>query len=131
VASDAAVEAERAWVAALPFRFDQYFDVLGAKPEAECRLHLELWWAGQGVDGHTLQGIVALFDTQSVVVQPQGGHAAFKTGPISGMTGIRINRHNVYRNHRLGKALHRLVEVVLLPLHRGAPLAHVTLSRSL
>ncbi len=64
------------------------------------------------------------------MTEAQGGHAAFNTGSISGFTGIRVNRSRVYRNHRLRKAVHRLVEVVLLPIHRNAPLASVKLSRT-
>lgn len=128
-ASRAAVEAERAWVASLPFALERYFDVIAAEPEGLCRLHVELQWTTQGVDPRTLQGIVALFDTQARVPEAQGAYASFTTGPISGSTGIRVNRRNIYRNHRLAKAVHRLVDVVLLPIHRSAPLARVTLSR--
>lgn len=129
-ASRAAVAAERAWVASLPFPFEHYFDVIAAPPDAECRLLVQLEWRAQGVDARTLQGIIALMDTQSLVREVFGTRATFATGPISGGTGIRVNRSYIYRNHRLSKAVHRLVEVVLLPIHRDAPLARVTLSRS-
>jgi hypothetical protein len=129
-ASRAGVEAERAWVASLPFPLEHYFDVIAAEPSGECQLRVELWWTTQGVDPRTLQGIIALFDTQSSVIDAHGTHASFMTGPISGSTGIRINRSYVHRNHRLGKAVHRLVDVVLMPIHRNAPLACVRLSRT-
>ena len=130
MASRASVEAERAWVASLPFPLDWYFELLASEPDASVRVRVELWWSTSGVDARTLAGILALFDTDSTVLEVHGAHASFTTGRISGMTGIRINRSNVYRNHRLGKAVHRLVEVVLLPIHRNAPLARVKLSRS-
>src|SRR5262249_53938612 len=91
-ASRAAVEAERAWVASLPFTLERYFDVIGAQPEFECRLRVELSWTKQGVDARTLEGIIALFDTGSQVVEARGASATFVTGPISGRTGIRVNR---------------------------------------
>ncbi|MGZ3421437.1 MAG: hypothetical protein ACXWUG_15975 [Polyangiales bacterium] len=130
MASRAGVEAERAWVASLPFVLEHYFDVIAAQPDAECRLHVQLEWSTRAVDGRTLQGVIALFDTQSSVTEAGGTRATFSTGPISGSTGIRVNRSNVYRNHRLSKAVHRLVDVVLMPIHRDAPLARVKLSRS-
>lgn len=130
MASRAGVEAERAWAASLPFPMDWYFELLASEPRALSRIRVELWWAGQGVDPQTLQGLIALFDTAARVERSDHAHAAFTTGPISGMTGIRVNRVPVYRNHRLGAAVHRLVDVVLLPLHRNAPLARVKLSRA-
>lgn len=130
MASRASVEAERAWAASLPFPMDWYFELLASEPRAVSAIRVELWWAGQGVDPHTLQGLIALFDTGARVERSDGAYAAIATGPISGMTGIRVNRSNVYRNHRLGTAVHRLVDVVLLPLHRNAPLARVKLSRA-
>jgi hypothetical protein len=130
MASRAGVEAERAWAASLPFALEHYFDVIGAAPEGFCSLRVTLWWTSRGVDERTLQGLIALFDTQSTVLEVDGRHASFLTGQIEGFTGIRINRAPVYRNHRLGKAVHRLVDLVLLPMHRSAPLARVTLSRS-
>lgn len=129
MASRAGVEAERAWAASLPFALEHYFDVIAAEPDSEVRLRVELWWTAQGVDAGTLQGIIALMDTQSGVLEARGAYAAFATGPISGSTGIRINRANVYRNHRLGTAVHRLVDVVLMPIHQSRPLARVRLSR--
>lgn len=130
LASRAAVEAERAWVASLPFALDGYFELIASKPRGVSAVRVDLWWTNQGVDLPTLQGIIALFDTQSSINQAHDAHASFTTGPISGSTGIRINRAYVYRNHRLGTAVHRLVEVVLMPIHRNAPLARVKLLRT-
>lgn len=130
-ASRAAVERERAWVASLPFTFDWYFELLASHPQAMSRLRVELWWSAEGVDLATLEGVVALFGTDARVSEIQGGYAAIVTGPISGRTGIRVNRSFVHRNHRLGMAVHRLVDRVLLPIHRSAPLARVKLSRAL
>jgi hypothetical protein len=129
-ASRAAVQAERVWVASLPFALERYFDVIAADPSSECRMQVELWWTTPGVDPRILQGIIALFDTESSVTESGGAHASFTTGSISGSTGIRVNGAHIYRNHRLGKAFHRLVDVVLLPIHRSAPLARVKLSRT-
>ncbi len=129
-ASRAGVEAERAWVQSLPFALERYFDVIGAVPEDEVRLRVDLWWTAQGVDPRTLQGIVALFDPRSTVAEAQGACTSFTTGPISGSTGITVNDSSVYRNHRLSKTVHRLVDVVLMPIHRNRPLASVRLSRA-
>ena len=128
MASRASVEAERAWAASLPFALDWYFELLSSRPSSEHRVVVDLWWNAQAVDAPTLQGIIALFHPESVVREAKDGHASFTTGPISGSTGIRIDRRSVYRNHRLGKEIHRLVDVVLMPIHRNAPLVRVRLS---
>ena len=129
MASRAGVEAERAWVASLPFALDWYFELLASDPQYETRVSVDVWWTTGGVDRATLQGVIALFDTESRVVEVHGGHASFTTGPISGMTGIRVNRVSVLRNHRLGTTVHRLVDEVLMPIHRNAPITRVKLSR--
>jgi hypothetical protein len=128
LASRAAVDAERAWVASLPFALEHYFTVIGAGPAPECCLNVELEISRELAPG-LVQGVIANYDPESRVLEASGTRIHFRTGPISGSTGIRINRSNVYRNHRLGKAVHRLVDVVLLPIHRSAPLARVKLSR--
>lgn len=129
-ASRAGVEAERAWVASLPFALEWYFELLASDPQARSRVKVELWWQAEGIDQRTLEGLVALVDTGARVLEIQPGYAAFATQPISGSTGIRVNRSKVCRNHRLGIAVHRVVDVVLAPLHRSAPLARVKLSRT-
>jgi hypothetical protein len=130
LASPAGVEAERAWAASLPFAFDWYFELLASPPSGITRVRVEITWASRGVDAQTLQGVIALFDTDSRVVEARNERAEITTGTISGSTGIRVNRVYVYRNHRLGTAMHRFVDVVLLPLHRNAPIARVKLSRA-
>ena len=130
LSSRAALEAERAWVASLPFALEGYFDVIGAPPEIRCRLRVELWWEGPGVDPETLQGVAALFDTEARLIEVKSGYASLTSGPISGRIIARARRSNILRNHRFGKVVHRLVDVFLLPIHRSAPLARVTLSRS-
>jgi hypothetical protein len=127
-ASRAAVEAERAWAASLPFPFERYFELLACDPSSQYRVRVELWWSTQGVDRPTLEGIVALFDPASRVLEVERGHAVFTTGPISGSTGIRVNRVSIYRNHRLAKAVHRLVDTVLLPIHKNGGLVRVRVS---
>jgi hypothetical protein len=129
-ASRAGVEAERAWLASLPFPLEWYFELLASDPHASSRVKVELWWQAEGIDLRTLEGLVALMDTGAQVLEIQAGYAAFATQPLSGSTGIRVNRRNVYRNHRLGLAVHRVVDVVLAPIHRSAPLARVKLSRT-
>ena len=129
VASRAAMEAERAWVAALPFAFEGYFETLSAEPSAVCKLRIELVWQTVGADPATLQGVVGLLDTDARVTQAAADVATITSGVVSGATGIRINRVPVHRNHRVATYLHRLVEVVLLPVHRNRPLARVSVSR--
>ena len=57
------------------------------------------------------------------------GRAAARVlgGLVSGITGIRINRVSIYRNHRLPAHIHAVVEQVLLTLHRSHPIARVSL----
>lgn len=128
-ASRAGLEAERAWVAALPFALEGYFEVIGAAPEVRCRLRVELWWKGPGVDPDTLQGVAAQFDSQARLIEVKSGFASLTTGPISGRIIAQARRSNILRNHRFGKVVHHLVAAFLLPIHRSAPLACVKLSR--
>ena len=129
LASQAAMAAERAWVASLPFELEGYFEVLAAEPSAVCKLRVELVWQTVGADPATLQGVVGLLDTDARVTERAADAATITSGVVSGATGIRINRVPVHRNHRVAAYLHRLVDVVLLPVHRNRPLARVSVTR--
>ena len=91
-------------------------------------LTIDLAWQSTGADERTLQGIVGLLDTEACVKSEAYG-TTIRTGRISGLTGIRINRASVYRNHRVAKYLHGLVDVVLMPVHRNRALASVRVTR--
>lgn len=130
IASRAAVRDERAWIASLPFKLEHYVDVLSEVPEVSCRLRVELHWQGPGLSAHTLQCAVALFDARARVIEAREGFASFTSSPISGRFGPRTRRsYFALRNHRLALAVHQLVELALVPIHRHAPLVRVRLSR--
>ncbi len=77
LASRAAVAAERAWVAALPFRLENYFNVIAAKPEGECCLDVKLE-TSRPLARDTVQGVIALFDTRSTVLEVTGTQVRFR-----------------------------------------------------
>lgn len=124
------VQAERAYVASLPFPLEGYFEALSGEPQGFCKLRIELEWRASGTDPATLQGVFGLIDTAARVTTCDAGAASVTTGPISGITNIRVNRVPVYRNHGLAKYLRRLIEQVLLPLDRNAGIARVRVVRA-
>jgi hypothetical protein len=132
VASVAQLDAEHDWIAKLPFAFEGYFEALSTEPERFTRLQIELAWQGDGPDLPTLQGIVGLLDTDARVTSAprDGDGATIMTGRVSGYTGITIDREPIYRNHEVAKYLHRLVDVVLLPVHHDRALSSVRVMRT-
>jgi len=136
-ATRARVAAETAWAASLPFALRGYFEVLAADPVASCALEVELAWgdAAGAPSLETVQGILGTIDTAARVVPHGGGTAVgIRSGSISGSTGIssgsKRNPIYVYRNHRFVAYTHRLVEEVLLPLHRSHAIARVAMKRA-
>jgi hypothetical protein len=137
VATRARVTAERAWATSLPFALDGYFDVLAAEPVAWCALEITLAWenptGAPGVD--TVQAIFGTSDTAAKVQHGAGaGTVGVRSDVISGSTGIssgsKRNPVYVYRNHRFVAYTHRLVDEVLLPLHRSHAIARVSMGRA-
>jgi hypothetical protein len=131
-ASRARVEAERAWSASLPFRLDGYFEALAAVPSGQCWLRVVVAWAGAGAppDASLVQGALGVVDTSARVTEAAAEGLTIETGPISGATGIRVNRVWVYRNTRVVAYVHDLVDRVLVPLHRTRAIARVALARA-
>ena len=136
IATRARVAAERAWAASLPFALQGYFEVLAAEPVAWCALEVELAWgdAGGAPSLETVQGILGTIDTAARVVPYGGGTAVgIRSDLISGSTGIstggKRNPVYVYRNHRFVAYTHRLVDEILLPLHRSHAIARVSMKR--
>jgi hypothetical protein len=131
-ATRARVAAERAWAASLPFAVDGYFDLLAQDPVIACRLLVELTWGpGRKPAPEIVRGAFGLWDA-GVGVEP--GKAATMnargspfmcgryTRGYAGLSPAVPNRHLVGR-------VHRLVEKVLLPLHRSCALERVSLRR--
>jgi hypothetical protein len=128
VATPAQVDAERAWVASMPFGLEGYFETLSAQPETYVRLEIQLAWQAVGVDVSMLRGVVGLLDTEAQVTSTQDG-VTLATGKISGSTGVAVNRVPICGNHEVAKYLHKLVDVVLLPVHHNCPLTRVRVTR--
>jgi hypothetical protein len=59
----------------------------------------------------------------------RGGGVRLETGSIDGSTGIAVNRRSILGNQNLARYVHRLVDVVLLPVHRNGAFAKVRISR--
>jgi hypothetical protein len=119
--------AEDHFVSSLPFAFSGYFDALGATPRAMCRLSFDVQFASRAPAPDVFAGVVQRTDPGAALAANAWGWAG---SPISGHTGIRINKVPVHRNHRIVKYVHDVVEQVLLPMHREYPIASVTLTRN-
>lgn len=128
VAGDARVASERAWLAARPFPVRGYFEALQQRPVAGAVLLVQLRFAGETPPLDLVQGVLARIDPDAGV-QSAGGGLVLQSGRVSGVTGIRINKVPVYRNHRIVPYVHRLVDEVLAPLHATYPIDQVELTR--
>ena len=130
VASRGAVAAEQDWAMGLPFQLVGYFDVLSLQPTHSRSVIYDIVWREGTVppDPNLLHGIFGAVDPQARLDRSHGPGARVISGPISGQTGIRVNRVPVFRNHRYCAAMHGVIEQVLLTLHRTYPIAHVTVS---
>jgi hypothetical protein len=131
VASSAQCAAEEQWVAQLPFRMGGYLEVLSTTPGGFMTISVQVSWARPGTqpDPNTLLGVVRVSDPAAEDLQVGSEHATWRSSLIDGTTGIRVNGRPVYRNHRIVRYVHELVERTLLPLHRHSPIAHVGLAR--
>ena len=130
-ASRARVSAESEWVRSLPFPMDGYFEVLGDKPALGMNLIVSITWREppSAPSEATLQGMLGLVDPGARVLSCDAAKATVRSDSISGRTRIRAPGGFIHRNTRLVSYVHRLVEQVLFPLHRGGLLQRVSLSR--
>lgn len=126
-ATDGQRAQEQSWYQALPFALTGYFEALRQSPLPHCRLRILLQFASQRAPTAELfAGIVLRVDPGATPHPPAVGWSA---SPISGHTGIKVNNVRIYRNHRIVKYVHDVVEQVLLPLHREYPLQSVHIQR--
>jgi hypothetical protein len=128
LASAGAVAAERSWATSLPFRLDGYFDMLSTPPSYAKTIGFSVRWQNapcRPPEAALMQSIVAAVDPKAQIQRVDEHSVVFVTGSISGYTGIRVNRSPVYRNHRLPKAVHEMVDRVLVTLHHSHPIAEV------
>lgn len=130
-ASQGAMAAEQSWVMGLPFQLSGYFDLLIATPQSERSVTYRIRWqpGGRPPDPALLHGVFNAVDPNARLQHADASAATVIGGPVSGHTGIRVNRVPVYRNHRLPAHVHDVVDRVLLALHRSHPIAEVTVWR--
>jgi hypothetical protein len=137
--SRARLASERAWVARLPFTLEGYFEALGAEPEEAMRLALEIVWTaeapgGAGPDPDAVLNILGVVDTGASIVPGRTGAVRIQSGSISGSTGISVSSGGNYttltRNTRVVRYVHRLVDEVLMPLHRTRAIGRVSVART-
>ncbi len=124
------VDAERRWVGALPFRLEGYLEALEHEPERECRLDVELQWESAAAmpSDDILLGVWGTQDTGARIHERSGDTVRVRSGTIvSPATQLRVL--TIYRNTRIPPFVHRLVDRVLVPIHRGHPLARVSIRR--
>ena len=129
LASQGAVNAEQDWARGLPFALEGYFEALGGQPRGARRIVYEIIWqhGARAPDPALVHGVFGAVDPTARLDHADARAAHVTGGAVSGVTGIRINRVPVYRNHRLPAHIHAVVEKVLLPLHRSHPIARVVL----
>jgi len=140
-ATRARVAAERAWATSLPFPVDGYFEVLGAEARLISHLEMTISWTDPRLPPSVdvLRGVFGRIDTEAQVEAHQEA-IVIRSGSISGYTGITRSATRsrqtgewtsgaVYRNTRFVAYVHRLVDEVLLPLHRSQSIARVSLTR--
>jgi hypothetical protein len=128
-ATRAQVAAERAWAASLPFAMDGYFDLLGRSGNVACHLVIELvWQPGRAPDLGTVQGVLGVLDTDARTQSSEHGSISVRS---TALACAWTNSRNVKQgsNRQVVEYTHRLIEKVLLPLHRSHPLARISLTR--
>jgi hypothetical protein len=129
-ASKAQREGEVRWATSLPFSFEGYPDIVRLEPSVYVRITVFVTWAGhaRGPDANTLLGVIRVSDPTADHFEMTRHGCQWVSGKIEGDTGIMVNRQPVYRNHRVVKYVHDLVEQTLMPLHRNSALEKVTLT---
>lgn len=116
-----AILAERQFVANLGFPFDGYFRVLSANPQ-DGRLALRIEFAGDPPPPETVDGLVKLADGE--VGAGKGDRLVVRSRELSSDGGDGPSHNRAFYGW-----LHRATTRVLLPLHRGYPIARVTVTR--
>ena len=139
LATPATVAAERQWLASLPFALDDYFELLAARPVRTCVLVADLQWDGAATgrppDPDVVHGVAALWDA-GVHVEPHDGDVELRSSWFrsgfwdGGVVETTESFGKISPNKRIPEAVHRLVDKVLLPLHKSHPIARVKLSRT-
>jgi hypothetical protein len=117
-ATSAQIDAESAWVQSLPFAMTGYFDAHRVVPAVYRCLTVTIVWvvsANPATDS-TLLGVIRAFDpaVEQLESRRSANGVQWRTSKISGSTNLRVNRQYVYRNHRMVKYVHELVDRVLL-----------------
>jgi hypothetical protein len=130
-ATRARVAAERAWLTALPFPVDGYFETLAATPAFRVRLVIEVTWSGEGrcPGEDVLRGILGIVDTDARVEKYEGSRVCIRSGDVWCGTRVRLNRAAITRNTRIVSYVHDLMDTTVLPLHRDCPIARVSIAR--
>ena len=130
LASQSAVDAEQIWMTSLPFAMQGYFEALAGEPLPSRTIAYEIIWreGTQPPDPQLLHSVFCAIDPSARMDFADARHARVRGGAVSGMTGIRVNRVPVFRNHRLAKHIHSVVEQVLLALHRSHPIARIEMT---
>lgn len=130
-ASAGAIAQEQAWMTSLPFSLRGYFEVMSMEPQHSVGLMLQITWrpGSRPPDPHLLQNVLAAADPHSRVEYADAQCARVITGAISGVTGIRVNRRPVYRNHKHAERIHAYVDRALMPLNQSHPIADVMISK--
>lgn len=130
-ASQGAVREEAAWGERLGFPLYGYFELLAGQPEWSCTVAFEIRFLDpmRQPDPGLLMNVLGALDPDGNVEPWNAGSVRFRSGSVSGATGIRINNVPVYRNHKLPAYVHTIVDGALLTLHRSYPLASVSVRR--
>ena len=133
-ASRAEVAAEKAWASSLPFALEGYFDMLAEDPVKECQLVMQLaWQPGRVPTPDVVQGVLGLWDPGAMVHAGDDGALGIRSSRfVSGKFVVTNNADGqgfVRPTRDLVERVHRLVDAVLLPLHRSYPMARVSLTR--
>lgn len=126
LATPARVEAERAWVASLPYRLEGYFDVLGKSGHVATHLIFALEWAGPAPDPSLVQGVVGTLDP-AAQLQNNSGPLEIRSDAMPAGFVSTLSRGGRYaqNNRQLVAYTHALVDRVLAPIHARHPLSRV------
>lgn len=128
-ASAARVATERAWASSLPFSMHGYFEMLGDEPLEACSLELDIAWLAGSPAEDLLVAVLGNWDA-AARLQVRDGVAYVSGGPFK--CGVRsdndVSHYYWLRPTRdLVDRVHRLVELVLLPMHQSYAIGKVLL----
>ena len=124
------VAAERAWAASLPFAMRGYFELLAEKPDLACQLVIELQWEpGRAPTLEIVQGVLGVWDTGANAWACEGETVGIRSGTLVCGYFPQSDIWEPRPTRRLVARVHRLVDRVLVPLHRSHAIACVSLKR--